>query len=86
MQLDIEKKLPNNKCSFRAATAGDVCMGDVNNLSVITSTSKRYDLLFISMAPAAVFPELNDMFKGADQADSIAIDPHRWLYAPLEVR
>src|SRR5207237_10136546 len=34
---------------------------------------------------AAALPELKDMFRGMELAVSIAIDPHKWLYSPLEV-
>jgi glutamate/tyrosine decarboxylase-like PLP-dependent enzyme len=33
---------------------------------------------------AAAVPELEKDFMGLEEADSIAIDPHKWLYAPLE--
>jgi glutamate/tyrosine decarboxylase-like PLP-dependent enzyme len=29
-------------------------------------------------------PEHEPLFKGMHEADSIALDPHKWLYAPLE--
>jgi glutamate/tyrosine decarboxylase-like PLP-dependent enzyme len=34
--------------------------------------------------PAAVIPELKNLFEGLEEADSIALDPHKWLYSPLE--
>jgi aromatic-L-amino-acid decarboxylase len=70
-------------------TAGDVSTGVVDNLSAIASICKTYDLWFhIDGAygiPAAAIPELRTMFEGTGEADSIALDPHKWLYAPLEV-
>jgi len=70
-------------------TAGDVSTGVVDNLSAIASICKTYDLWFhIDGAygiPAAAIPELRTMFEGVQEADSIALDPHKWLYAPLEV-
>jgi glutamate/tyrosine decarboxylase-like PLP-dependent enzyme len=90
LQQEIEKDLANNKQPFLVvATAGDVSTGVVDDLSVIAATCKRYDLWFhIDGAygmPAAALPSLKEQFKGFDLADSIAIDPHKWLYAPLEV-
>jgi aromatic-L-amino-acid/L-tryptophan decarboxylase len=69
-------------------TAGDVSTGAVDNLSGIARICKTYDLWFhIDGAygmPAAVIPALKDVFDGFQEADSIALDPHKWLYSPLE--
>ncbi|WP_340154878.1 pyridoxal-dependent decarboxylase [uncultured Winogradskyella sp.] len=69
-------------------TAGDVSTGVVDNLEAIAAICKINDLWFhIDGAygiPAAVIPELKAMFKGVEAADSIALDPHKWLYSPLE--
>jgi glutamate/tyrosine decarboxylase-like PLP-dependent enzyme len=35
-------------------------------------------------AMAAILPERAREFAGLSEADSIAVDPHKWLYAPLE--
>jgi glutamate/tyrosine decarboxylase-like PLP-dependent enzyme len=35
-------------------------------------------------AVAAALPEAPDELKGLSEADSVAVDPHKWLYAPLE--
>ncbi|WP_055443596.1 pyridoxal phosphate-dependent decarboxylase family protein [Lacinutrix himadriensis] len=69
-------------------TAGDVSTGIVDNLEAIAATCKTFDLWFhIDGAygiPAAIIPELKAMFHGIQEADSIALDPHKWLYSPLE--
>ncbi|MFK5855443.1 MAG: aminotransferase class V-fold PLP-dependent enzyme [Bacteroidota bacterium] len=69
-------------------TAGDVSTGVVDNLKVISYICKKYDLWFhIDGAygvPAAVIPSLKSLFEGLEEADSIALDPHKWLYSPLE--
>ncbi len=69
-------------------TAGDVSTGVVDDLKSISEVCKKYDLWFhIDGAygiPAAVIPSLKKMFSGTEEADSIAIDPHKWLYSPLE--
>lgn len=70
-------------------TAGDVSTGAVDNLHAIGAVCKANDLWFhIDGAygiPAAGLPELKELFAGVDEADSIALDPHKWLYNPLEV-
>jgi len=70
-------------------TAGDVSTGAVDKLDAIAAICKSYDLWFhIDGAygiPAAGLAELKDLFTGFEKADSIALDPHKWLYNPLEV-
>ncbi len=70
------------------ATAGDVSTGAVDDLRSISKICKDQKLWFhvdgAYGAPAAVLPELRSLFDGLDEADSIALDPHKWLYSPLE--
>lgn len=69
-------------------TAGDVSTGVVDDLSGIAGICRKYNLWFhVDGAygiPAAVVPELKPLFSGITEADSIAMDPHKWLYSPLE--
>lgn len=69
-------------------TAGDVSTGVVDNLKNLSAISRKYDMWFhIDGAygiPAAVIPSLKSLFEGVAEADSIALDPHKWLYNPLE--
>lgn len=86
----IEEDLKIGKKPFMViGTAGDVSTGAVDNLSEIAAICKTHDLWFhIDGAygiPAAVIPELKNIFEGVQEADSIALDPHKWLYCPLEV-
>ena len=85
----IEEDLKKGKKPFMVVgTAGDVSTGVVDNLSAIAAICKTYDLWFhIDGAygiPAAVIPTLKNLFEGIQEADSIALDPHKWLYSPLE--
>jgi len=70
-------------------TAGDVSTGAVDNFEAIHALCKAFDLWFhIDGAygmPAAGIDELKPLFAGIEGADSIALDPHKWLYNPLEV-
>jgi glutamate/tyrosine decarboxylase-like PLP-dependent enzyme len=85
----IKDDLANGYQPFMViGTAGDVSTGVVDDLDKIASICKTYDLWFhidgAYGAPAAIIPELKGMFEGIKEADSIALDPHKWLYAPLE--
>lgn len=85
----ISEDLANGKKPFLViGNAGDVSTGVVDNLSAIATLCKKHDLWFhIDGAygiPAAVIPEYKQTFNGMEEADSIALDPHKWLYSPLE--
>jgi glutamate/tyrosine decarboxylase-like PLP-dependent enzyme len=70
------------------ATAGSVGLGVVDPLQAIASVCKRQKIWFhvdgAYGALAAALPELRKCFAGLEEADSIAVDPHKWLYCPLE--
>jgi len=90
LEKTIQKDIQNGcKPIMVIGTAGDVSTGVVDNLKNISKISEKYDLWFhIDGAygiPAAVIPSLKNMFDGVSEADSIALDPHKWLYSPLEV-
>jgi len=74
--------------AIAVGTAGDVSAGAVDDLNEIAAICTKYAIWFhvdgAYGAPAVVLPELAGLFKGMEKADSIAIDPHKWLYAPLE--
>ncbi len=94
MNLDILSQtitddVKNGKKPFLViANAGDVSTGVVDDLAAISAICKAQDLWFhIDGAygvPAAVIPQYKNLFYGIEEADSIALDPHKWLYAPLE--
>ena len=69
-------------------TAGTVSTGAVDPLAEIGALCRRHDLWFhvdgAYGAPAAALPEWADEFRGLAEADSIAIDPHKWFYTPLQ--
>ncbi len=71
-----------------AATAGSVSTGTVDPLDAIADLCERQDVWFhvdgAYGALAAAAPEAGDVFRGMARADSVAVDPHKWLYTPLE--
>ena len=69
-------------------TAGDVSTGAVDDLRAIAAVCRQHRLWFhVDGAygmPAAAVPAYRALFDGIGEADSIALDPHKWLYSPLE--
>jgi len=69
-------------------TAGTVSTGAVDPLRALAALSKAEGLWFhvdgAYGAPAVVVPGVPDDLHAMSEADSIAVDPHKWLYAPLE--
>lgn len=70
------------------ANAGSVGTGVVDNLEAISGICQEHDLWFhvdgAYGAPAAGLPENAELFKGLALADSVALDPHKWFYSPIE--
>jgi aromatic-L-amino-acid/L-tryptophan decarboxylase len=68
--------------------AGTVSTGAVDDLKKIGEVCRELDLWFhvdgAYGAMAAVTPDAADLFEGLEQGDSLAVDPHKWLYAPIE--
>ncbi|HEU4724477.1 MAG TPA: aspartate aminotransferase family protein [Candidatus Eisenbacteria bacterium] len=69
-------------------TAGSVSTGAVDPLPAIGAFCRRESLWFHVDGAyggfAAAVAEAPDDLRGLTEADSVAIDPHKWLYAPLE--
>jgi aromatic-L-amino-acid decarboxylase len=69
-------------------TAGSVSTGAVDPLAELAALSREFDLWFHVDGAygglAAVLPDAPAQLAGLGEADSIAVDPHKWLYAPLE--
>jgi glutamate/tyrosine decarboxylase-like PLP-dependent enzyme len=69
-------------------TAGSVSTGAIDPLAKLAAIAREHDVwLHVDGAygaPAAMLPDAPDDLKAIREADSIAVDPHKWLYAPLE--
>jgi glutamate/tyrosine decarboxylase-like PLP-dependent enzyme len=67
---------------------GAVNTGAVDPLDELADLAQKYKLWFhIDAAyggPAAATKLMRAAFKGIERADSIALDPHKWLYVPFE--
>ena len=71
-----------------AGNAGTVSTGAVDDLKKIAEVCREFDVWFhvdgAYGAMAAVAPDAAELFAGLAEADSLAVDPHKWLYAPIE--
>jgi glutamate/tyrosine decarboxylase-like PLP-dependent enzyme len=69
------------------ATAGTVSTGAIDPLEQIADVCADEGLwLHVDAAyggPALLADDLRPLFRGIERADSIAFDPHKWLYTPL---
>lgn len=69
-------------------TAGTVSTGAIDPLAELAAICREFDLWFhvdgAYGGVAAMLPEAPEDLGVLREADSIAVDPHKWLYAPLE--
>jgi aromatic-L-amino-acid decarboxylase len=69
-------------------TAGTVSTGAVDPLAEIAAVCRRHDVWFhvdgAYGALAARAEGAPESLRGLAEADSLAVDPHKWLYTPLE--
>src|SRR5690606_13512946 len=69
-------------------TAGDVNTGAIDPLESIAEVCARHRVWFHVDASyggfAALASSVRGRLQGRARADSIALDPHKWLYAPLD--
>ena len=69
-------------------TAGSVSTGAVDPLPELAAICREQDLWFhVDGAYGALAARVSDAppaLRGLAEADSVAVDPHKWLYAPLE--
>src|SRR5579863_3679930 len=88
LEQTIEADLAFGKKPFCVvATTGTTNSGAVDDIAAIAKICRRYDLwLHVDGAygGSAIFSDQHrELLRGIEQADSIAIDPHKWLAMPL---
>lgn len=68
--------------------AGTTNTGSIDDLKQLAEIAGKYDLWYHVDAayggPAAAVPSKKDFFDGIELADSVVVDPHKWLYIPFE--
>jgi glutamate/tyrosine decarboxylase-like PLP-dependent enzyme len=70
------------------ATAGSTNFGIVDDIASIAELKQRHDFwLHIDGAfglAAMLAPSTRPLFSGVEHADSVIVDPHKWLFAPFD--
>jgi glutamate/tyrosine decarboxylase-like PLP-dependent enzyme len=70
------------------ANAGATNSGAVDDLTAVTEVARANDLwMHVDGAyggAALAAPSSRGLFDGIEQADSLVIDPHKWLFAPYD--
>jgi aromatic-L-amino-acid/L-tryptophan decarboxylase len=86
-QLDADRAAGDVPCTV-VGTAGSVSTGAVDSLPAIGAICREHGVWFHVDGAyggfAAAVPEAPDEIRALADADSVAVDPHKWLYAPLE--
>ena len=71
------------------ANAGTVNTGAVDSLAEIREIANRFQLWMhvdgSYGALAILAKSARELFAGIERADSVALDPHKWLYLPVDV-
>ena len=87
-RMIAEDRKAGHRPAVVVGTAGSVSTGAIDPLHELAQICKREKLWFhvdgAYGAPAAVLPEAAPALRALSLADSVAVDPHKWLYAPIE--
>jgi aromatic-L-amino-acid decarboxylase len=70
-------------------TIGTTSTSSVDPVDRVADICEKYDLwLHVDTAyagPAAIIPEFRHYFAGCERADSIVVNPHKWLFTPFDL-
>ncbi len=89
--VELEQAIQRDRAAGKVpiaivASAGTVSTGAVDPLAEIAGIARRHNLwLHVDGAYGALAAMVvPDKFVGLDRADSVSLDPHKWLYQPLD--
>ncbi len=72
-----------------SANAGSTNTGSIDELAAVSKLCQQNELWFHVDAAyggfAAIAPDVRNKMRGIELADSITLDPHKWLYCPMGV-
>ncbi len=83
-----ESKNPGHKVFAVVATAGTTNLGIIDDLNGIADFAAEKNIWFhvdgaYGLA-ALCSPTVRPLFAGVERADSMIVDPHKWLFAPFD--
>lgn len=85
IRVDLEA---GDRPMMAVGTAGTVSTGAVDPIRELSGICRAHRIwLHVDGAygaPAAVLPDAPDDLRALALADSLAVDPHKWLYVPIE--
>jgi aromatic-L-amino-acid/L-tryptophan decarboxylase len=94
VRMDLLKQaiVADRKAGLKPAivvgNAGTVNTGSIDPLDELAALCAKEGLWFHADgaygALASISPKLKPLFAGLEKADSVAADPHKWLYVPYE--
>ena len=89
LRQQVQNDIKDGKQPFMVVgTAGSVSTGAIDPLPEIEQICRAFNLWFhvdgAYGAFAAALPDASINLRALSKADSLALDPHKWLYAPLE--
>ena len=87
-EIDALHRQSGRRVFAVVATAGTTNLGIIDDLAGIGAAAKARDIWFhIDGAyglAALCAPSVRSKFNGVEYADSLIVDPHKWLFAPFD--
>jgi len=75
--------------AFVAATVGTTSTTSVDDVRAIAAVTRAHGVwLHVDAAyagPAAIVPEFRHLLAGCELADSVVVNPHKWLFVPIDL-
>ena len=86
--VNFEKVNPHHKVFALVGTAGTTNLGIIDDLQGLAKCAEELDIWFhvdgaYGLA-ALASPKTRGLFIGVEEADSLIVDPHKWLFAPFD--
>lgn len=86
--IDDLSEIDRKRLFAVVATGGTTNAGIIDELDTVAEICKKEELWFHVDAAygggALAAPSVRHLFKGIEKADSITIDPHKWMFSPYD--